>query len=59
MLHVMEISWIAYGRFLVFNKADRLWLFYCVSGVDSWLSWWCCCVLGYAIRARFLAVCDG
>lgn len=21
----------------------------CVSGVNSWLSWWCCCVSGYSI----------
>lgn len=51
MLHIMKISRITYDRFLVFNKADWLWLFHrvCVSGVNSWLSWWCCCVSGYSI----------
>lgn len=30
VLRVMEISRITYDRFLVFNKADWLWLFHCV-----------------------------
>lgn len=30
VLHIMEISRITYDRFLLFYKADWLWLFHCV-----------------------------